>query len=94
MLSPLITGLLITDAGGYKIIYILAFVAVMIMTIGLVFSVKTFKDKSYERTPFLKAYKYLKKNPHIMSIVIISFILQFFYALMVVYTPIYLHQYR
>jgi len=91
MLSPFITSFLITKEGGYKTIYILAFVMVIIMTIGLVFSVKTFKDKTYKRTPFLETYKFLKTNKHMLAIVIINFLLQFFFAWMVVYTPIYLH---
>jgi MFS family permease len=62
------------------------------MTIGLTFSVKTFKDKTYKKTPFLETYRYLKTNHHILAITIINFILQFFYVWMVVYTPIYLYE--
>lgn len=93
MLSPLLASFLISREGGYKIIYIVAFIATMIMTIGLLLSVKTFKDKVYIKTPFLETYKYLKKNTHMLAITIINFILQFFYAWMVIYTPIYLNQY-
>jgi len=92
MLSPLIASFMVTKEGGYKAIYLLAFVMVVLMTIGLVFSVKTFKDETYKRTPFLKTFKYLKTNRHMFAIVIISFLLQFFYAWMVVYTPIYLYE--
>jgi MFS family permease len=91
MISPLITSSLI-KLNGYKAIYLIAFGATILMTIGLVFSVKTFKDKVYKKTPFLETYKYLKTNHHMLAITIINFILQFFYAFMVVYTPIYLHQ--
>lgn len=90
MLSPLITSFLITKEGGYKAIYILAFISIIIMTIWLILSVGTFKDTSYEKTPFLETYKYLKKNRHMLAITLINFLLQFFYAWMVVYTPIYL----
>ncbi len=89
-ISPLITGYLIVREGGYIAIYAMAFVATAIMIIGLFFSVTTFKDKIYNKTPFLKTYKFLKTNRHIKSITIINFILQFFFAVMVVYTPIYL----
>lgn len=91
MISPLITSFLITKEGGYKTIYLLAFIATMIMTVGVVLSVKTFKDKVYQKTPFLEAYKFLKNNKHMLAITIINFLLQFFFAWMVVYTPIYLH---
>ncbi len=90
MVSPVISVFLITKEGGYKAIFTLAFFMVMLMTIGLFFSVKTFKDKIYKKTPFIETFKYLKTNPHMFSIVIINFILQFFFAWMVVYTPIYL----
>ncbi|MFA5773108.1 MAG: MFS transporter [Candidatus Paceibacterota bacterium] len=92
MASPLLAAFLITKEGGYKTIYILAFATVIIMTIGLMFSVKTFKDRTYKKTPFLETYRYLKTNHHMLAIAIINFILQFFYAWMVVYTPIYLYQ--
>lgn len=91
MLSPLFAAFMITKEGGYKAIYTLAFIMVSIMTIGLVFSVKTFKDKTYKKTPFLETFKYLKTNKHIFAIVGINFLLQFFFAWMVVYTPIYLY---
>lgn len=91
MISPLITSYLI-KIDGYEAVYILAFLATALMAIGLLFSVKTFKDKIYKRTPFFETYKYLKTNPHMLAITVINFILQFFYAWMVVYTPIYLHQ--
>jgi len=92
MASPLVASFLITKEGGYKTIYILAFIATIIMTLGLLFSVKTFKDKTYKKTPFLETYKYLKTNHHMLAITMINFILQFFFVWMIVYTPIYLYQ--
>jgi MFS family permease len=91
MISPLITSYLIR-VDGYEAVYVLAFGATILMTVGLIFSVRTFQDKIYKRTPFFETYKYLKTNHHMLAITIINFILQFFYAWMIVYTPIYLHQ--
>jgi len=90
MLSPLIAAYLITREGGYSAIYLLAFVMAVVMAIGLVFSVKTFEDRTYRKTPFLETFKYLKTNKHMFAIVAINFLLNFFFACMVVYTPIYL----
>ncbi|MCX6754671.1 MAG: MFS transporter [Candidatus Nomurabacteria bacterium] len=90
--SPLITAFLITKEGGYQTIYTLAFAMTVIMTLGLIFSVKKFDDKSYQKTPFLETYRFLKTNPHMLAITTINFILQFFYSWMIVYTPIYLYQ--
>ncbi len=92
MISPLITAMLITKEGGYISIYVLSFIATIVMAIGLVFSVKTFEDSTYKKTPFLETYRYLKANRHMLAITVINFILQFFYAWMVVYMPIYLFE--
>ncbi len=92
VISPLLSGFLITRGGGYVAIYALTFIMTACMALGLIFSVKKFSDRSYVKTPFLKAYKFLKTNRHLLSITLINFILQFFFALMVIYTPIYLHQ--
>jgi len=92
MISPLITSMLITDGGGYIIIYVIAFITTIIITFGLFLSVKTFRDRTYVKTPFLATYRYLKTNRHMLAITIINFILQFFFASMVVYTPLYLNQ--
>ncbi|MEI7689288.1 MAG: MFS transporter [Candidatus Nomurabacteria bacterium] len=92
MLCPLITSFLITKEGGYKTIYIISFIATMIMTIGLLFSVRKFEDRSYAKTPFLQTYRFLKENRHMFAITMINFLLQFFFALMVIYTPIYLYE--
>lgn len=64
----------------------------MIMTIGVLFYIRQFEDSAYKKTPFLETYRYLKTNGHMLAITIINFILQFFYAWMVVYTPIYLYK--
>lgn len=63
----------------------------IIMMIGLIFSVKTFKDRTYKRTPFFETFSSLKKIKGMQSIVVINFILQFFFSWMVVYTPLYLY---
>lgn len=90
--TPLISAYLITKENGFISIYILSFVAALIMAIGLLFSISNFKDSKYKKTPFLETYRYLKTNHHMLAITILNFILQFFYAWMVVYMPIYLYQ--
>ncbi len=92
VLSPLFAAFLITKEGGYRTIYIITLLLVTIMTIGLLFSVKTFKDKKYIRIPFLKACRYIREKYNMLAIMIINFTLQFFYAWMTIYTPIYLHE--
>ena len=90
VISPLITSFFITQVGGYTTIYIVSFFTTLAMTLGLFLSVPHFADRTYTRTPFMRSYAYLKENRHMFAITIIDFILQFFYTLMVIYTPIYL----
>lgn len=92
ILSPILTGFLISQAGGYKTIYTIALVAVIIMLAGLILSIKRFKDTKYTRKPFFDTYRFLEKNTHIFAINMIFFILQFFYVWMIIYTPIYLNE--
>lgn len=90
VISPLIAAALI-GIGGYKFIYLAAIILVFFMAIGLMFSVKTFEDKKYKIESIIKTYQYIKKDKNMFSIISINFLLQFFYAWMVVYTPIYLY---
>lgn len=90
MLSPLIFGFLITKEGGYKSIYILAFLVMIVMSLVTLFSIRRFEDRKYERMPFSETLKFLNKNNHLRAIIIINFLVQFFFSWMVVYTPIYL----
>jgi MFS family permease len=91
VISPLITAILITYKGGYITIYTISFAITALTSLGLAFSVKGFEDSSYKKTPLLETYRYLKTNQHMLAITILNFILQFFFAWMVVYMPIYLH---
>jgi MFS family permease len=92
VVSPLITATLIAREGGYIAIYALSFLITALTALGLAFSVKGFEDSSYKKTPLLETYRYLKTNKHMLAITMINFILQFFFALMVVYTPIHLYK--
>lgn len=91
LLSPLLAAYLIAK-GDYKAIYIFAFILSFMMAIGLIFYTKHFKDKKYEKGSIIDSLKNLRKQKDTYPIFIINLLLQFFYAWMVVYTPIYLHQ--
>jgi MFS family permease len=89
--SPIISSYLINKSGDYKAIYLMAFMMTIQITFWLFVSINNFDDKAYIKTPFMQIYRFLRTNKHIMAITIINFILQFFFAIMVIYTPIYLH---
>jgi len=91
LISPLIAGALLTN-GDYWKIYLLA-AGLMTMLIALLpghFS--KFKDPKYERVPFWKTLRMVLKNVDLRNIFVANMFLRFFFAWMVIYSPIYLHQ--
>ena len=72
----------------------LYFISFMIMAILLIFSfffLKNLSDPVYDRVSVLKSLKTFFKNKNLSRSYKINFLLQFFYAFMVIYTPIYLN---
>ena len=65
---------------------------VIVTTACILLFFKHFKDHHYDRPSPLLALSYVKKRPDIIRIILVNFSLQFFYALMVIFTPIYLHE--
>lgn len=89
--SPLIVGMLLTD-NNFWIVYLVS----LAFLFPLFFIIKKFlKDAKYkkkEKVYFIKTIKEHRKNKNITAILYSHFMLQFFYAWMVIYMPIYLHQ--
>ncbi len=54
---------------------------------------RDFKDPVYEKISIKRTVKVFKENKHISKIYLINLILKFFFAWMVIYTPIYLREY-
>ncbi len=66
---------------------------IFLVIIIFIFFLRDFKDPQYKKVSVLKTIKSFIQNRHISKIYLSSLILQFFYAWMVIYTPIYLHEY-
>lgn len=90
MISPFITGYLTASGNGYNLVYTMSLFVAIATMIGFIIWVPSFKDATYNKVPFMKAYKFLKEKHHLSAINIINFILQFFFVWMVIYVPIYL----
>lgn len=88
LISPLISGFIISGY-GHSAIYIVASVLAFLMLAGILFA-KLPQSKQYRKISIIAAFKHLNGNLRIRTIVAINFLLQFFSAIMVVYTPIYL----
>ena len=96
--SPLISGWLLDGSNNYPIVYLGAAAASLPLLALLVFSFRPLPPPQTE-APALARPLFILVRPRtnferdIKNAIAVDFILNFFYALMVVYTPIYLHQY-
>ncbi|KKS44599.1 hypothetical protein A3I25_02805 [Candidatus Nomurabacteria bacterium RIFCSPLOWO2_02_FULL_42_17] len=91
VLMPALAGILVASA-GYARAYLIAAVAVTLCGLVVITRLRGYSDVNYNRTSWRQAWNYVKEHHDILRVVVINFLLQFFYAWMVIYTPIYLHQ--
>jgi MFS family permease len=61
------------------------------VTLLVFFGLREVKDPPYRKLPFWKGFAEIWSNPDIKGIMLIDFLLQFFYAWMIIYTPLYLY---
>ena len=90
ILAQLASG---TILGGFSFarIYFIGFL-VMILFLTIVFlNLQNIPDPQYDKIKSLKYIKEFFKNKNLFRAYGLSFLVQFFYCWMVVYTPIYLH---
>jgi len=90
--APLASGLVIKYF-GYSEMYLLAAAFLFIAFIFILGPIRKLKDLSYRRIPLTETIKKMIVNKDIRKIYLANFMLQFFYAWMVIYMPIYLNQY-
>ena len=90
--APLISAFIL-EKFGYRSIYILAFAFSLPTLFLLLSNLKNFKDQVYEKITFWKTIRKILTDKDLKDIYLANFLLQFFYSWMVIYTPIYLHEY-
>src|SRR3989344_20064 len=89
--APLLGSLILSDSNYYRIYF--AALALLVPIMGLTTkTLKKFSDPHYHKTPYFRAIFSILKNKNILDIFMISFLLQFFFTWMVIYTPLYLHE--
>ncbi len=90
LLPPLLAGKMI-DASGFAIVYLTG-AALMIPTIFIMMRYfSDFQDLTYDDAPLFLTKKEAKQHPDISRILVTNFFMHFFYAWMIIYTPMYLH---
>ncbi|MDP3725570.1 MAG: MFS transporter [bacterium] len=94
LLGPLIAGFILSDNDFWKIYLIAAFALVPAIYV-ITQTLKDFKDHQYNKIPYIKILisTVLSRHPkdEVRHALIASLLLWFFYAWMVIYTPLYLH---
>jgi MFS family permease len=90
VLGPVLTGIIMTN-GDYWKIYLAALLILIPTFIVFRTTMFKFKDHNYQSSNPFKTIYQVWKNRNIKNIFMAVFLLQFFYAWMTIYTPIYLH---
>ncbi len=92
VLSQMISGSIIAKSSYFGIYLFSAGMMAVTASLFVIF-LHDFKDPSYKKIPIIKTVKFFHKNKNVSKIYLINLILKFFFAWMVIYTPIYLHEY-
>jgi len=92
IVAQIISGSVINKS-SFSGIYLLGASFIVLVGIIFIFFLHDFKDPEYKKVSILKTIKSFSNNKHISKIYLSNLILQFFYAWMIIYTPIYLHEY-
>ncbi len=92
IIAQIISGSIIAKS-SFSGIYLLGSGFIILVICIFIFFLRDFKDPEYKKVPILKTIKSFIQNKHISYIYLSNLMLQFFYAWMVIYTPIYLHEY-
>lgn len=92
IIGPLITSLIIGD-GIFSRVYFLGIILLIpVLFIALKF-LDDFEDPYYEKPTFWKTSWQIWRNKDLHNISSCAFLLRFFFSWMIIYTPIYLHDY-
>lgn len=91
VVAPAIAGFILTNGDYWKIYTVAAFLLIPILFITHLY-LRKFQDPAYDRVPFWGTLKEIWRRKNVYRIFMANLLLWFFYAWMVIYMPIYLHQ--
>ncbi|MDB5254970.1 MAG: major facilitator superfamily transporter [Candidatus Nomurabacteria bacterium] len=88
-LMPVLAGLIVTYT-GIASVYIVAAVLLFIAFLILGYSQRNFVDHTYTETTIGSAWNVIRQSPPLRRILSINFLMEFFYAWMTIFTPLYM----
>jgi MFS family permease len=91
LIAPIIASFVLGE-GSYANVYITSAILLVPTMALLSIGLKTFTDPAYTRIPFWKSVGEIWANRDMKGVLLSQLFLQFFYAWMVIYMPIYLHE--
>lgn len=92
VVAQVISGSVINKS-SFSGIYLLAAGFIILAMLVFILLLRHFQDPGYNKVRVLETIKTFIRNKNISKIYSSSLILNFFYAWMIIYTPIYLHEY-
>jgi MFS family permease len=92
ILGPLLAGFFLTN-GDYWKIYLVSTVFLVAGVMVALFKFCTFRNPAYDVLDFKAVLERIRSDTNIRDILGAHFLLRIFFAWMVIYLPIYLHQY-
>lgn len=92
VVAQIISGTIIKRSSYTGIYLISAFFMIVVAGI-FVFFLHKFKDPHYKKVSIRKTITFFIENKHVSKIYLINLLLKFFFAWMIIYTPLYLHEY-
>ncbi len=90
VIAPTITGFILARM-GFSSLYIIAAI-ILIPLILIIINTQSFSEIHPSKINIWSSLSNLFKTRNVRNIVVANFLLQFFYAWMVIYTPVYLHE--
>ncbi len=91
VLSPILAAGILTNNEYWKVFLAAAFFLIPALVI-FARTLEHFKDPRYHTAPFIQTARAVWRQRDLRSIFLVSFILQFFFTCMLIYTPLYLHE--
>lgn len=92
VISQVISGSIIAKS-SFRGIYLFSAGFILLFSVIFILFLKNFKDPKYKKVPVIKTARVFINNQNISRIYVLNFILRFFFAWMIIYTPIYLVNY-
>lgn len=91
LIAPFLAGMILTDH-NFGSIFLTAAIILAAMFPLIFFTFRGYNDPPYKDFSFKTSLAQIKGNKNLYGIFVSSFLLNFFYAWMIIYTPLYLHQ--